>query len=135
MCYTVPHSAWHDMTTFTFTLWYVRSALNPCFLSAIWYSSLYKGRLHGTSTFVGFSSLLLHKYYQFKTCTLQWVFNYKNHSVLINLQLWSNQGANMGSAQRLLEIFRRKQYWLYLVNESNMITKLFDTGFACDETL
>ena len=41
----------------------------------------------------------------------------------------------MGSVQILLAIVKNKQYWLYLVNVSNMIAKLFDIGFACNGTL
>ena len=33
------------------------------------------------------------------------------------------------------EIVRNNQYWLYLVDESNMIAKLFGIGFACDGTV
>ena len=46
-----------------------------------------------------------------------------------NKEYW---GENMKSSQWLLAITRNKQYRLYLVNESKMITKCFGTGFACD---
>ena len=41
----------------------------------------------------------------------------------------------MESTWQSVSIMRNNQYWLYLVNESNMITKLFYTGFACDGTM
>ena len=47
-------------------------------------------------------------------------------------RLGGDGGDNIESTYQLLAIVRNKQYWLYLVNESNMIAKLFDTGFVCD---
>ena len=41
----------------------------------------------------------------------------------------------MGGDQGSLTIATNKKYRLYLGNESNTITKLFDTGFACDGDL
>ena len=38
----------------------------------------------------------------------------------------------MDSTYQLLEIVRNNQYYLYLVNEENIIEKFSDTGFACD---
>ena len=32
---------------------------------------------------------------------------------------------------QFLAIVRNNQYWLYLVNELNMIVKFFDTSFEC----
>ena len=37
----------------------------------------------------------------------------------------------MEIAQLLIAIVRNNQYWLNLDNESNMITKFFDTGLTC----
>ena len=34
-----------------------------------------------------------------------------------------------------IEMMINKQYWLYLGNESNMIDRFFDTGFAYNRTL
>ena len=47
----------------------------------------------------------------------------------------SNQGVTMEITQRSLWIAINNQYWLYLRNKSNMISKQFDRGFACDGTL
>ena len=44
-------------------------------------------------------------------------------------------GVTMESTKQLLAIVINDQYWLYLGNESNMVANIFDTEFACDETL
>ena len=43
-------------------------------------------------------------------------------------------GRKYGDFSLIDSVVINKKYLLYLVNESNMITKLFDTGFACDGT-
>ena len=40
-------------------------------------------------------------------------------------------GATMESTKSLVAIVVNNPYWLYLGNESNVITKFFDTGLAC----
>ena len=41
----------------------------------------------------------------------------------------------MDFPDKLISIVINNKYLLYLVNESNMIEILFDTGFICDGTL
>ena len=43
--------------------------------------------------------------------------------------------ATMEITKRLLVIVINNQYWLYLGNESIMISRFFDTGFVCDGNL
>ena len=47
-------------------------------------------------------------------------------------QLGSDGGATMDSTQQFLAIVINNQYQFYLLNESNMIPTLFDTGLSCD---
>ena len=50
-------------------------------------------------------------------------------------QLGRGGTTTMESTSRPVAIVRNNQYLMYLGNESNVITKFFDTGFACDGTL
>ena len=47
----------------------------------------------------------------------------------------TDQQENVESAKQLLSMVIGEKYRLYLGNESNMMAILFDTGFACDETM
>ena len=65
-------------------------------------------------------------------------YSYSNQKALRKKQQQQSgryRGESMQIAQCLLAIVRNKQYWLHLGNESNTITKFFDTWFACDGTL